>query len=130
VLNSPLGKYAAPAAAVASLAIIGVYLLALVFAPALGIDPATEGDLKALAFLAAGALFGSAVAVNGYKAPLVAAQSQVATLTDAVSQLHAATVALHKRADAAGIPPANDGEGVDPSAVTVPVVPAVPPVVG
>ena len=123
--GSPLGKYAAPAAAVASLAIIGVYLVALVFGHSLSIDPNTEGDLKALAFLAAGALFGSAVAVNGYKAPLSAAQAQVATLTDAVSQLHSATVALHKRADAANLPPA--GDGIDPAAVVVPVVPAVAP---
>lgn len=125
-MGSPLGKYAAPAAAIASLAIIGAYIVSLMFSTVLGVTPETQHDLQALAFLAAGALFGSAVAVNGYKAPLAAATSQVATLTDAVSQLQAATVALHKRADVAGLPPA--GDGVDPSAVTVPVVPAVTPV--
>ena len=122
--GSPLGKYAAPAAAVASLAIIGVYLLSLIFGHSLQISDVTEGDLKSIAFLAAGALFGSAVAVNGYKAPLAAATDQVAQLTTAVTQLRSATVALHKRADEAGIAPAGDGV-VDPSTVVIPTVPKV-----
>lgn len=79
---SPLGKYSAPAAAIGSLLIIGGYILAVFFA-----IPNIQ-DLKDLCLLAAGALFGSAVAVNGYKSPLAA---------------------VHKRLDLAGIPPAADG---------------------
>lgn len=122
--GSPLGKYAAPAAAIASLAIIGVYLASLIFQHTLQITDGTEGDLKAIAFLAAGALFGSAVAVNGYKAPLAAATNQVSELTGAVAALRAATVALHKRADEAGIAPVHDGD-IDPA--TIPVPPVVVP---
>jgi hypothetical protein len=88
---SPLGKYAAPAAAFASVGIIAVYLLALVFSRAWGVPPEALSQLDNLAFLAAGALFGSAVAVNGYKAPVAAA---------------------HKRLDAIHAPPAADlGDG-------------------
>ncbi len=81
-MNSPLGKYSAPAAAIGALLIIGGYLAA-VFMSIPNIN-----DLKDIAFIAVGALFGSAVAVNGYKAPLAA---------------------VHKRLDLANIPPAADG---------------------
>lgn len=85
-MNSPLGKYAAPAAAVASLAIIGAALVGLLFGAHIGIPDDAQNKLQLLAALAAGALFGSSVAVNGYKAPL-----------DAV----------HRRLDHAGIPEAS-----------------------
>lgn len=79
-MNSPLGKYAAPAAAIASLSIIGAYLLALILRAWLSIDAASLDGLKTLALLAAGALFGSAVAVNGYKAPLASLHQRVDSL--------------------------------------------------
>lgn len=82
-MNSPLGKYSAPAAAVGALMIIGGYLVAVFIA-----IPNMQ-DLKDLAMIAVGALFGSAVAVNGYKAPLAA---------------------MHKRLDLAGVPPAANGD--------------------
>lgn len=81
--SSPLGKYAAPAAAIGSLSIIAAYLFALVFGQIFGITHDAVSSLEKIAYLAAGALFGSAVAVNGYKAPLTA---------------------MHKRLDEAGIP--------------------------
>lgn len=80
MMNSPLGKYAAPASAIASLGIIGVYLLSLVFGTALAVNTTAQSNLQALAFLAAGALFGSAVAVNGYKAPLNEAHNRIDAL--------------------------------------------------
>lgn len=83
--NSPLGQYAPLVAAVVAVGIIGATLLALLFGNRLGIAQPSIDDLKFLAGIAVGAVFGSAVAVNGYKAPL-----------DAV----------HKRLDEAGIPPA------------------------
>lgn len=86
-MGSPLGKYAAASAAIGALSIIGGYILALVFGSQLGINSDSLRSLEHLAYLAAGALFGSAVAVNGYKAPLAA---------------------VHKRLDEAGIPPAKD----------------------
>lgn len=76
-MNSPLGKYAAPAAAIASLAIIGACLFALLFQTALAITDDALGKLQLLAALAAGALFGSSVAVNGYKAPLEAVHKRL-----------------------------------------------------
>lgn len=79
-MNSPLGRYSAPAAAAASLTIILAYLIALIFGSVLTVDAASLDGLKTLALLAAGALFGSAVAVNGYKAPLNALHSRVDTL--------------------------------------------------
>jgi hypothetical protein len=82
---SPLGKYAAPAAALGALGIIGAYLAALLFGTGLAVPVDSVEGLKDLALLAAGALFGSAVAVNGYKAPVAAA---------------------HARLDAMGAPPA------------------------
>lgn len=87
-MNSPLGKYATITAAILAIGIVAAYILALVFQSPLGIDPLTLSQLHDMAFIAVGAVFGSAVAVNGYKGPL-----------DAV----------HKRLDEAGIPPAKDG---------------------
>jgi hypothetical protein len=84
-VNSPLGQYAAPAAAVASLAIIAAYLISLLFQNVLQLGDATIGSLQSIAFLAAGALFGSSVAVNGYKAPLAAAHRRLDTLTSAIA---------------------------------------------
>lgn len=82
-MGSPLGKYAAPAAAIGSLSIIAAYLFALTFGQYFGIAGDAVSSLEKIAYLAAGALFGSAVAVNGYKAPINE---------------------LHKRLDDAGIP--------------------------
>lgn len=87
---SPLGKYAAPAAAGMALLLVLGYMAAVILGGSLGINHDDLLDIRALAFMAAGAVFGSAVAVNGYKKPL-----------DAV----------HKRLDRMGAPPAEDGEG-------------------
>ncbi len=86
--NSPLGRYAPLVATVTSLLVIGAYVVALLFGGALGVSPENVQSLQGIALLAIGAVFGSAVSVNGWKQPL-----------DAV----------HKRLDRAGIGPAADG---------------------
>lgn len=87
-MNSPLGKYAALTAAIVAIGIIAAYIVALLAQHPLGLTDASIAPLHDLAILAVGAVFGSAVAVNGYRAPLAA---------------------MHKRMDEAGIPPAADG---------------------
>ena len=89
VVNSPLGKYAAPVAALSALGIIGAWIAVEIAAALSGGTIAAPAGLKEVALIAIGAVFGSAVAVNGYKAPLTAA---------------------HKRLDLIGAPPAADGE--------------------
>jgi hypothetical protein len=92
VTNSPLGRYAPVTAAATALGIVGAWIATEVLAalgPAFGwpaLNP--PAGLKEAALLALGAVFGSAVAVNGYKAPLAAA---------------------HKRLDLIDAPPADDG---------------------
>lgn len=86
--NSPLGRYAPFVAAASALGIIAAWILGE-FHAALNPGVASPAGLKEVALIAVGAVFGSAVAVNGYKAPLAA---------------------VHKRLDLAGIPPAADGD--------------------
>lgn len=78
--SSPLGQYAPLAATVASLGVIGAYILALIL-QGLGlfsaVDTGALDGLQNLALIAAGAVFGSAVAVNGWKTPLDAVHKRV-----------------------------------------------------
>lgn len=92
--GSPLGNYAAPAAALASLSIIGAALFGLIFGANLGMTEAAQNQLNLLAALAAGALFGSSVAVNGYKAPLEAAHRRTDELERKVTANTAAIVTV------------------------------------
>lgn len=75
-MSSPLGKYAAATAAIASIGIIAGYLLSefLVGAGILAVRP---DGLKEIALIAVGAVFGSAVAVNGWKQPVDVAHSRI-----------------------------------------------------
>lgn len=91
--GSPLGQYAAPAAAVASLGIIAAALTALMFGTSLNVPPEAQNQLNLLAAMAAGALFGSSVAVNGYKAPLEAAHRRTDELAVKVEANRAAILA-------------------------------------
>lgn len=86
--NSPLGQYAPLVATLTALLVIGAYVFALLFGAAFGMSPENIQSLQGIALLAIGAVFGSAVSVNGWKQPLQA---------------------VHKRLDLAGIPPAGDG---------------------
>lgn len=71
-MNSPLGKYAQIVAAITAVGVIGAYIVAV-----LASIPEAAAQLKDFALLALGAVFGSAVAVNGYKAPLAAANKRL-----------------------------------------------------
>jgi hypothetical protein len=81
--NSPLGQYAPLVATVTSLMVIGGYIAALILP--LNVNAASLSQLQSIAFIAIGAIFGSAVSVNGWKQPLTA---------------------IHQRLDAAHIPAA------------------------
>ena len=83
--NSPLGQYAPLVATITSLGIIGAYILSLLFGTTLHIDPSAENSLRDLAFIAVGAVFGSAVSVNGWKQPLVAAHTRLDNLEKEVA---------------------------------------------
>lgn len=77
MVNSPLGKYAPLVASVAAIGIIAAYILSLFFGAALGMPSGEESQLQSLALIAAGAVFGSAVTVNGWKQPLTSAHSRL-----------------------------------------------------
>jgi hypothetical protein len=57
--------------------IIAAYVISLLVSKPLGIDPASLTALHDLAILAFGAVVGSTVAVNGYRAPLAAAHARL-----------------------------------------------------
>jgi len=75
--NSPLGQYAPLVATVTSLVVIGGYVGSLVF---LNVNADNLRDLQALALIAIGAVFGSAVSVNGWRQPLAAAHTRIDAL--------------------------------------------------
>lgn len=78
-MNSPLGKYAAFVAAVSALGIIGAWILSE-FLVGSGAFSAQPGGLKEVALIAVGAVFGSAVAVNGWKQPVEMAHKRIDAL--------------------------------------------------
>ena len=90
--GSPLGQYAAKVAAFASIGILVAYVVAIVFQHSFGVTDTSLADLKALAFLAAGTIFGSSIGINGVK-----------------QQLKPEIDAAHKRLDQISAPPAADG---------------------
>lgn len=79
-MNSPLGKYAPVVAAATCGGVIAVYLLSLMFGRFLQIEPSAVNALHDLAILAFGAIVGSAVAVNGWKQPLISVHERVDAL--------------------------------------------------
>lgn len=92
--GSPLGQYAARVAAFASVGILAAYIGAIVLQHWLGVTDSSLADLKALAFLAAGTIFGSSIGINGVK-----------------QQLKPEIDAAHARLDIIHAPPAGDGVG-------------------
>lgn len=63
-MNSTLGKYAPITAAVTGVGVIGAYILGVL----MGMPGADA--LQPIAFIAVGAIFGSAVVANGHKEPM------------------------------------------------------------
>jgi hypothetical protein len=76
VTNSPLGAYAPLVASVAAIGIIGAWIIGE-FLAVLHPGSISPAGLKEVALIAIGAVFGSAVAVNGYKAPLAATHTRL-----------------------------------------------------
>lgn len=86
VVNSTLGKYAPITAAITGVGIIAAYLLGTLAAlPA-------AANLEAIAYIAVGAIFGSAVVANGHKEPLRQAAVANARL-DAIGAPHSPVAA-------------------------------------
>ena len=83
--NSPLGQYAPLVATVTSLGVIGAYVIALLFGNALGVTNEALNNLQSVALIAVGAVFGSAVSVNGWKQPLVAAHTRLDKLEQKIA---------------------------------------------
>lgn len=116
-MSTPLGQYAAPVAAIVAVLVIGAYVFALVFVPGLPVD--TMDRLGTAALIALGAVFGSAVAVNGWKQPTQALgakvdthTAQIAALAGVVSESHpetSGTVGAIVAAAASGPDPAQAG---------------------
>ena len=65
-------------------------MLALIFGKSLGVDPNSIQSLQSVALIAIGAVFGSAVSVNGWKQPLVAAHTRLDNLEKEVAVTTAA----------------------------------------
>jgi hypothetical protein len=82
-MNSPLGKYAQAVAATIAVAIIGSYLIAVLFGGVLQILTLNVDRLQVLALIAIGAVFGSAATVNGVKSPLDSAHSRIDRIQEA-----------------------------------------------
>lgn len=82
-MSSPLGKYAPAVAALSSVLIIAAYVLSE-FLVGIGVITARPDGLKEVALIAVGAVFGSAVAVNGWKQPVEVAHSRIDKIESAV----------------------------------------------
>ncbi len=76
-MNSPLGKYSQAVAAGIAVAIIGAYIVSIMFSRILGLEANQVENLKVLALIAVGAVFGSAATINGVKAPLDSAHTRI-----------------------------------------------------
>ena len=76
-MNIPLGKYSQAVAAGIATIVIGAYILAVFVRAPLGMGQADVENLKILALIAVGAVFGSAATINGVKAPLDSAHHRI-----------------------------------------------------
>lgn len=92
--SSPFGQYASIVAVVAAVVLVGGYVLAVLVGPA-----GADDKLAPLVYVAVGAIFGSAIVTNGWKAPVTAAHVRVDRLTQAV----AAIAAQAKDVDASSV---------------------------
>jgi hypothetical protein len=96
-MNSPLGKYSQVVAAIVALSIIGAYVLAVFFSRILDLEAFQIENLKTLALIAVGAVFGSAATINGVKAPLDSAHSRIDKIETVTGiQTHGAYVPEHE----------------------------------
>jgi hypothetical protein len=82
-VNSPLGKYSQAVAAGIAVAIIGAYIISIMFSRMLALEISQVENLKVLALIAVGAVFGSAATINGVKAPLDSAHTRIDTIETA-----------------------------------------------
>lgn len=86
-MNSPLGQYAPLVATISALLLIGAYVVALLFRVPLGVEDNALSQLQSVALVAVGAVFGSAVSVNGWKQPLQSAHQRTDVLKSQVDAL-------------------------------------------
>lgn len=85
-MNSTLGKYAPITAALTGVGVVAAFLVGTLF----GLPGAS--NLEAIAYIAVGAIFGSAVVANGHKEPLRQAAVANARL-DAIGAPHSPVAA-------------------------------------
>jgi hypothetical protein len=83
--GTPLGRYAPVVAAVASIAILGGFVVAVLG----GLPAESLNRLEPLALLVVGAVFGSAVTVNGWKIPTAAAHARLDRMDEAIATISA-----------------------------------------
>lgn len=76
-MNSPLGKYSQIVAAGLAIAVIGSYLISVLFQAVLGVTDENVGRLQILALIALGAVFGSSATLNGVKQPIDQAHQRI-----------------------------------------------------
>ena len=76
-MNSHLGKYSQAVAASIAVGIIAAYILAVLLRRLLDLEGTDIENLKVLALIAVGAVFGSAATINGVKAPLDSAHARI-----------------------------------------------------
>lgn len=102
IVQSPFGRYAPLAAAVAALAILATALLPRVLAGFSGVGATPDPFVDNLAFLAVGVLFGQQVGLSAGR------EQGVMEATAKINGLQREVAAAHHRLDAAGAPPADD----------------------
>lgn len=103
-MNSPLGKYSQVVAAGLAIAVIGSYLISVLFQALLGVTDENVGRLQILALIALGAVFGSSATLNGVKQPIESAHTRIDKLETATGiPTHGAYVAPDPPLDAATV---------------------------
>lgn len=119
--TSPLGQYAPAVASLVAVGVIAAYLIASIVP---GVDPAARTALEVPAAIALGAVFGSAVGVNGWKYPVTAMGAKLDTVQRAVAAI-ASVPADHPDAGHAIVAAVQAADGnIVPPVAAPPVTPA------
>jgi hypothetical protein len=111
---SPFGAYAALVAAIAAVVIVAGYVVAILVP---GLPGGAAAQLEPIALIAVGAIFGSAVTVNGWKQPTAAANSRLDRVEQAVTATASSQSANAARTVAAILERPADGPPAPPGPV-------------
>ena len=108
-MNSVLGQYGPAVAAITSLGVVAVYVLAVFAQSFFNIPDSSLTQLQQFAFLAGGVIFGSTVATNGWKQPVTELVAKAESATELAASAKTAALAANARLDTLGAGPAKDG---------------------